>query len=73
MVINRSDNSSAIAFILVLIMRSLKMVEWGVIVGSHPTITPHFYPLYVRNACSCDYPNDNSERSIRGTMMKSRI
>jgi hypothetical protein len=40
----------AIAFILVLAMLSLKMVEWGVIVGSHPTITPHFYPLDVRNA-----------------------
>jgi hypothetical protein len=39
-----------IAFILVLAMRSLKMVEWGIIVGPHPTITPHFYSLDVRNA-----------------------
>ena len=29
-----------IASILVLAMYSLKMVDWGVIVGSHPTITP---------------------------------
>ena len=32
----------AIALNLVLAMHSLKMVEWGVIVGCDPTITPHF-------------------------------
>jgi hypothetical protein len=35
-------NARAIVFTLVLAIQFLKMVEWGVIVGSYPTITPHF-------------------------------